>query len=651
MSSDYEEIIKLKLVVDGSDVRRSVVDETRKANRESREASKERDGGSSDGYEDRQERNGKSDDRHREKRKQAEEERQDDNRPEQKSSPRYSAKSPRQGTPSPTQEESSAKRSAYGIGSILRTVGHITGIPSLNRIGYAVHDASRFANLAKNFGLGGVKSVVGGSPNGGGNFTNPAYANAGTWQAMQGAAGGGAGGGPGGVGLAGGAGMGGLGNIAGIVKGAAVVGLVIEGIRLTINNIKEMGKRFSEALGGAVNSVLKGNVSTGLHAGVSAAQGLGHVVGGPLFGSFLDKAVGSLHTFIDELDQSAASLSQYNGAIAVGQAKLEIAQTLYNVKLGKALQPALVAWDTLKVSMLHGMEKLLPAINKIADAFGSLIGPIASFIEWINRKDDQTGGRISGAVIGGGTGFLGGGIAGFLGGGPLGAISGAVIGTATGAGIGTAVGTGKSNSGTSGLGGGMIAAHRASGGMIFQPKGTDVIPAMLSRGEFVVNAKSTSKFLPQLESINNMSEGGVVDHRWFHQQGEDVPREKWLDPDFKKNYYQSHPELINPDTKNIRPDNPSKTTSQSTYSSKSTPMGGKAVPILHAPPPNHIPMPNIQQNVNFDLQMAIQHERAVEDAIYQIRDHLLNGIATTREEVYLLGNMINASTQVALGQM
>jgi hypothetical protein len=64
---------------------------------------------------------------------------------------------------------------------------------------------------------------------------------------------------------------------------------------------------------------------------------------------------------------------------------------------------------------------------------------------------------------------------------------------------------------------------KAKGGMIyasngqfinFQARGTDTVPAMLTPGEFVVNAKSTSKHLPLLKAINNgvkgYSSGGVV---------------------------------------------------------------------------------------------------------------------------------------------
>lgn len=67
-------------------------------------------------------------------------------------------------------------------------------------------------------------------------------------------------------------------------------------------------------------------------------------------------------------------------------------------------------------------------------------------------------------------------------------------------------------------------AARARGGVIyasegqlvnFQPQGTDTVPAMLTPGEFVINARSTAEHLPLLKAINNgdpiyRSKGGIV---------------------------------------------------------------------------------------------------------------------------------------------
>lgn len=61
---------------------------------------------------------------------------------------------------------------------------------------------------------------------------------------------------------------------------------------------------------------------------------------------------------------------------------------------------------------------------------------------------------------------------------------------------------------------GGLMGYYANGG--FTPKGTDTIPAMLSPGEFVMNARSTRKFYSQLVSMNSgrqpiyRSEGGPV---------------------------------------------------------------------------------------------------------------------------------------------
>ena len=59
--------------------------------------------------------------------------------------------------------------------------------------------------------------------------------------------------------------------------------------------------------------------------------------------------------------------------------------------------------------------------------------------------------------------------------------------------------------------GGMV--YASSGKLIdFKPKGTDNVPAMLTPGEFVINARSTAEHLPLLKAINsgNYSKGGVV---------------------------------------------------------------------------------------------------------------------------------------------
>jgi ABC-type transporter Mla subunit MlaD len=51
--------------------------------------------------------------------------------------------------------------------------------------------------------------------------------------------------------------------------------------------------------------------------------------------------------------------------------------------------------------------------------------------------------------------------------------------------------------------GGVVPQYLASGGFPFKPKGTDVIPAMLTPGEFVVRKSVAQRHLPELTSLNN----------------------------------------------------------------------------------------------------------------------------------------------------
>jgi TP901 family phage tail tape measure protein len=57
--------------------------------------------------------------------------------------------------------------------------------------------------------------------------------------------------------------------------------------------------------------------------------------------------------------------------------------------------------------------------------------------------------------------------------------------------------------------------YASSGTLVnFQPKGTDTVPAMLTPGEFVINAEATAQHLPLLKAINsgNYNKGGKVSY-------------------------------------------------------------------------------------------------------------------------------------------
>ena len=67
----------------------------------------------------------------------------------------------------------------------------------------------------------------------------------------------------------------------------------------------------------------------------------------------------------------------------------------------------------------------------------------------------------------------------------------------------------------------MAPQNKSSGGVIYaskgtlvnyQPRGTDTVPAMLTPGEFVVNARSTAQHLPLLQAINGGSDPSETSH-------------------------------------------------------------------------------------------------------------------------------------------
>jgi TP901 family phage tail tape measure protein len=110
-------------------------------------------------------------------------------------------------------------------------------------------------------------------------------------------------------------------------------------------------------------------------------------------------------------------------------------------------------------------------------------------------------------------------------------------GTGGGAPAATATGPGRAM-------GGMIyrAAGGPVGGSMFKPRGTDTIPAMLSPGEFVVNARSTRKFFSQLVSMNagrqpayraeggpitNVNFGGDINVNSGGNNGQVIGRDIW----------------------------------------------------------------------------------------------------------------------------
>lgn len=53
-------------------------------------------------------------------------------------------------------------------------------------------------------------------------------------------------------------------------------------------------------------------------------------------------------------------------------------------------------------------------------------------------------------------------------------------------------------------------AYKAAGGMLWAPRGTDTVPAMLTPGEYVMTASATRRFYSTLTEMNRFADGGYV---------------------------------------------------------------------------------------------------------------------------------------------
>lgn len=70
------------------------------------------------------------------------------------------------------------------------------------------------------------------------------------------------------------------------------------------------------------------------------------------------------------------------------------------------------------------------------------------------------------------------------------------------------------------------APGKADGGVIFSPRGTDTVPAMLTPGEFVVNRKAAAKHRSLLENINYLASGGPARYKYSRDVLPDDIRKK-----------------------------------------------------------------------------------------------------------------------------
>jgi TP901 family phage tail tape measure protein len=95
--------------------------------------------------------------------------------------------------------------------------------------------------------------------------------------------------------------------------------------------------------------------------------------------------------------------------------------------------------------------------------------------------------------------------------------------------------------------GGMV--YASNGTLInYQPRGTDTVPAMLTPGEFVVNARATKKHLPLLSAINDgnyKADGGIIAPDYYAQGGHNPDHKQWAEARQRHEERQEQTTILN----------------------------------------------------------------------------------------------------------
>lgn len=274
--------------------------------------------------------------------------------------------------------------------------GHAGGV--LSRV---LHAQSLFENLTSAFGGGGGGGGLGNLFGGGG--------SGGIGRLVNTLGGGRTGGPPGGGGglpplpnmppiprqglqglvPAGGVGMGGGGGTGGALGSlGTVVGAVLEWKR----NFDDATGKMRAGVGTSFRGMVHGNASGMMSGAVQGAQGWAQFVGGPVVGPMLAKLLDPLQKVIGFLDEASHVLKDYNAAIAAAAGKTEALGEMFKIRMGKAMEPALVAWENLKGKVLDSFVKLTPVIERVAEWMGRLIDSIGDVVDFVgNRVDDVRG--------------------------------------------------------------------------------------------------------------------------------------------------------------------------------------------------------------------------------------------------------------------
>jgi hypothetical protein len=429
-------------------------------------------------------------------------------------------------------------------------------------------------------------------------------------------------------------GLGGGAGAAGAMGAAGPIGLGIGAGLLLQHQVRQATGMMMAGRNQMVGGVLDANASGIMKGWARMNGGMLHL--GPL-APIADKLVETFGHLVDVADRLSDSLGHFNGQIAAAEAQYRVAQVQARIRMGQAFGPTLAAWNHLKSEILNvgssAISVLFAGFDKLTGLSHVLDG-ISVLTNWAG-KAMGLGGVMNGQQMSGEE------------------MAARMRLASAGAGLFNATLTEPHLRG-------QVAGELPNiPGRIGPPGLVDKDVRHIPR-DYRDIQKAAEDVKKQEQQIRDMQteldkyrtrnpkdastikQGeAAIDYQkkelQFKQQALDSAR-KQLDRDKTANQYRARNIGVPGPLHHVQrhdeaPDNPHPWR-KDTPPPKSP---SKPKPQAFAP----LRSMDIQQSVQFKLDMKLAHEKQVHDAIMQVRDRLLQGMSTARDESRLALAMLN----------
>jgi hypothetical protein len=413
------------------------------------------------------------------------------------------------------------------------------------------------------------------------------------------------------------------------VPGGAAGGFALaQVLMMAANNLKVGSQHLIHGGVAMTRAMVHGNPVSFMQGGLGAMQGYARLAAGPIVGPLIEKAIEPLKTVVSLLGEAADVLKNYNAAIAREQGIVTAMSERFKIGFAKVLEPMLVQFGKLEQQVLGFMTDLAPVFRPLAEIGADLLKAAGGFLSSLKplvpilKVVVEYFAMLAKALI-----LL-------VQSTPLGMLAG-------GGGGGKPGGSSSSNWST---GAALFGPVGALGGWLMdrKEKQDDIDKADRQRS---LDARAAGLSAMGFASNFHALAGTRQSFGQGMKVGVDATAGRMANAAMNATNQLNALLGITPNT------------NAGTGKGAPPPRPGAgaapAHPVPTAPPTrtSHLPMPHlpsIQQTVNFNLKQKIQNERAVQEAIMQVREKLLDGFATARNESQLTAAMMMGGIEASL---